>query len=413
MKKSLLLLAGPVLAGSLVAFLVLQTESALPVRRPDSPLPYKFSAVIKEECAKNTPGANQVAAWDYSFIGDYPAALRAWDEQPGPPRRLAAADSLAFVGLHAVEAAGYILARARTERIIILNEAHHNPRHRVFASSLLPGLARLGFRYLAVEAIAEQQDARLNHRGYPVRETGFYTKEPQFGRLLRIAHARGYQLVAYDYGAEPSPDMHASIAAREPAQARNIARLLQTDPQAKILVHCGFSHANEGPDGLGGLPAMAARLRELTGIDPFTIDQTALTEAGTPAGEAACYRLATATRSAVFLPVPGKAPYAHADPAMSVDVNVYHPRTKYQAGRPAWVFHAGYEPVAIVEPITVGYPCLLLAYAAAEDLAHAIPLDVVEVQGPGDKKCFALPKGSFTVLAMGRDGRRQTWVIQN
>ena len=412
MKKYLPQLSLAVVGGSCIAFLVLQTNSA-PSIQPPASLPYKFSATIQQEVTSGKLGANQFAAWDYASIGDYQAALLAWDEVPGSPRRLAAADSLAFVGLHAVDAVRYILARARTEQLIILNEAHHNPRHRVFTASLLPGLARLGFRYLAVEAITEQQDIGVNQRGYPIDQTGFYTKEPQFGRLLRTGYANGYQLVAYDYGAKPSTDMQTSIAAREPAQARHIARLLQTDPTAKIVIHCGFSHANEGPDGLGGQPAMAARLRELTGIDPFTIDQTALTEAGSPGGEAACYRLATATSSSVFLTAQQHLPYAQADPAMSVDVNVYHPRTTYRAGRPTWVFTAGYKPVPLVEPLTVGYPCLVLAYAATEDLAHAIPLDIVELQDPADHKCLALPKGRFTLLATGNDGRRQTWTIQN
>jgi len=61
----------------------------------------------------------------------------------------------------------------------------------------------------------------------------------------------------------------------------------------------------------------------------------------------------------------------------------------------------------------VGYPCLVLAYAATEDLAHATPLDIVELHDSTDHKCLALPKGRFTLLATGSDGRRQLWTIQH
>lgn len=411
MKKYLLILALSLLVGSLVAFFALKNEST-PSKMPPTTLNYKFSSAIREELKNGKPAANQFAAWDYSHIGEYQAALVAWDEVPGPSRRLAASDSLALVALQPMNALSYVLARARTEQIIIINEAHHNPRHRVFTASLLPGLAKLGFRYLAVEAITERQDSSLNQRGYPVGETGFYTKEPQFGQLLRTATRNGYRTVAYDYGAKHSEDMNTSIAAREPAQARNIQRILQADPKAKIVVHCGFSHANEGPDGLGGQPAMAARLRELTNINPFTIDQTALTEAGTPAGEQAVYRLAKAPTSAVFLSAQNK-PYAQADQAMSVDVNVYHPRTTYRAGRPDWVFTASRKPVAISQAITTEFPCLVLAYAAEEDKTQAVPVDIVELRGPQDKKALALGKGKYTIVATGQAGSSQTWTIEN
>ncbi|QIL76773.1 erythromycin esterase family protein [Hymenobacter sp. HDW8] len=411
MKKYLLVLCFLLLVASVIAFFTLKTEGKLRTLPPDS-ISYKFSSTIKEEIKSGKPGANQFAAWEYASIGEYQAALLAWDDVAGPPRRLSASDSLAFVALQPVDALSYILARARTERIIIINEAHHNPLHRAFTASLLPGLAKLGFRYLAVEGLSER-DSLLNERGYPITETGYYTKEPQFGRLLRTAAQSGYTMVLYDYGADHSGPMDAQIKSRETAQARNIQRILQADPEAKIVVHCGFSHVNEGPDGMVGQPAMAARLRALTGINPFTIDQTALTEAGTIGGEEAVYRLAKATNSSVFLNAQDEKPFAQANHTMSVDVNVYHPRTKYRAGRPKWVFNVAYKPVPIVEPIRVGYPCLILAYATSENLAQAIPVDIVELQGPQDNKSLSLNKGDFTLVAKGKGENSQTWTIKN
>ncbi|WP_126546843.1 hypothetical protein [Hymenobacter amundsenii] len=369
---------------------------------------YKPSALTQQEARSGKPGANQFAAWDLSYIGEYQAALEAWDGPVRPPRPLSAADSTAFVALRPVSARDYILRRARTERIIIINEAHHNPRHRAFTAALLPELAKLGYRYVAVEALNEQ-DTLLNQRGYPTLATGFYTKEPQFGHLLRTAARSGFTLVAYDYGFSHEGD--GQVKARETAEARNIQRILQADPQAKIVVHCGFSHVNEGPTGMATEPAMAYYLSRLTGINPFTIDQITLTESGTPGGEYARYRLAKAPESSVFLTADGQ-PYAGADPNKSVDVNVYHPRTRYQQGRPAWTFTPERRPVPLKQALTVGYPCLVLAYDAREDLATAVPVDIIELQSTTDQKAVALGKGRYTLVAKGPTGRVQTWSVR-
>jgi uncharacterized iron-regulated protein len=60
------------------------------------------------------------------------------------------ADSLFFNTFKAVNAKDYILERAKKEKIIIINEAHHNARHRSFTCSLLQGLYEDGYRYLGL-----------------------------------------------------------------------------------------------------------------------------------------------------------------------------------------------------------------------------------------------------------------------
>ena len=372
---------------------------------------YKFSADIRRQEQRGEMGANQFAAWDYSYIGQYQTALQTWDGPGQKLRPVSAADSLAFGALRPVDAREYILQRARTERMIIINEAHHNPRHRVFTASLLPKLARLGFRYFAVEGL-DAQDSLLNQRGYPTLKTGYYTKEPQFAHLLRTARQTGFQLVPYDYGFAHESDPAAGILARETAQARNIHRMLQADPTAKIVVHCGFSHANEGPNGMYTQMAMAGHLRKLTGLDPFTIDQTVLTESGTPGGEYACYRLAKAPTSSVFLDARQRA-FGAAGSQMSVDLHVFHPRTTYRSGRPEWVYSAGRQPVAVAKPAKMGFPCLILAYTLAENTADAIPVDIVELQGPDDRKALALAKGQYLLIAKDPAGNTQTWTLSN
>lgn len=363
--------------------------------------PYSFSADIEARTRGDAPGKYQFAAWDYSRIGEYPKALAAWDRDFGGRQRLAAADSLAFRACHAVSARAYILARAKTARLIILNEAHHNPRHRVFAASLLPGLARLGFSYFGAEGFTAA-DSLLNQRGYPVLGTGFYVSEPCFGNLVRTAARTGYRLFAYE------ADSRANTREREIGQARHIAKLMRAHPQAKFFIYCGFSHADERKQSAFEGPALATRLKELTGEDPFTIDQTQLTETATAQSGNPLYRVARATTSAVFLNANGQ-PFNHASNELLVDVNVYHPPTAYRRGRPTWLFGPDSCPVPVAQRIAIAFPCLVLAYDWQEDTARAVAMDVIELKSSRDAKVLVLGRGRFTVVARNKQGQRQAW----
>lgn len=74
-----------------------------------------------------------------------------------------------------------------------------------------------------------------------------YLAERTFGRLVRTAKRLGYNLVPYE--AEPPPDdiesLAESVAYREEAQANNLVRIFARDPEAKAILHVGYSHAAE------------------------------------------------------------------------------------------------------------------------------------------------------------------------
>ncbi|WP_291125236.1 hypothetical protein [Flavobacterium sp. UBA6031] len=159
------------------------------------------------------------------------------------------------------EAIAYIKEQMKDKQIVMINEQHWQPKHRYLGNSLLKYLYGEGFRYLAVEAIGENQDS-LNIRRYPLQKTGFYTKEPQFGNFIRNALQMGFEIVAYD---EFTQD-------RERKQAENIYhKTFGKNPNAKVLVWGGIEHINEEKTDY---PKMGYYLKELSGIDPLTIEQT-------------------------------------------------------------------------------------------------------------------------------------------
>lgn len=168
----------------------------------------------------------------------------------------------------ALDAIEEVVAIARSEKVIMINESHIDPRGRVFMSALLPALKAEGFTYLFVEGLHDQE---VNERGFPLQTSGFYTSEPMFGNLLRNAARLGFTLVPYDCYDTPCN----TISEREQTQAENIYRSLKKDPHAKAIVFAGHGHINKDPEKKW----MADRFKTLTGIDPFCINQSINSEA--------------------------------------------------------------------------------------------------------------------------------------
>ena len=202
-----------------------------------------------------------------SFVTDFPAYDSLLVHFQRPPSRDSVFQILESQAVRGPEVYQRLLSAARSSRMVMINENHFVPRHRRFLSRLLPGLRRLGFRYLAVEALFS--DTLLNQPdGFPTVENGFYVKEPGFGRLLRLARKLGFVLLKYD--------AHDQKGDRERLQAENLFRqTFQVDSTARVVVLAGIAHIFEQPTA-AGKKWMAQIFRETYGIDPLTVDQTSL-----------------------------------------------------------------------------------------------------------------------------------------
>jgi len=205
----------------------------------------------------------QALATYAAMAGETDSAAYYWQQQPG---YVAPAPTAApAVAPAAAEAA--ILAQTKQRQLVLFNEEHTQPRGRWLVGSLLPALYRQGFRYLALEGLDAADSAGLRQRGYPVATSGFYTNEPHFGNLIRLARRLGFRLVAYDAMSDD----------RERDQARNLlAATLGPHPRARVVVLAGHGHINENSTA----QSMATWVRKLSGIDPLTIEQTLAAQAG-------------------------------------------------------------------------------------------------------------------------------------
>lgn len=162
-----------------------------------------------------------------------------------------------------------IIESAKEKQVVMVNENHFYPNHRLLAMDILPRLKELGYNYFALETLYEGQDTVLNETGaYPTLQTGYYLREQNFSNLLRLGKSLGFRFVSYE-NTDPEKD-------REIGQAENLyQKTLGVDSSAKVFVFAGASHIMEQPDARGK-KWMAAVFKERYGIDPLTVGQIGL-----------------------------------------------------------------------------------------------------------------------------------------
>ncbi|MGB1217309.1 MAG: hypothetical protein ACPG5P_05510 [Saprospiraceae bacterium] len=350
---------------------------------------YKFSQFIKDSIMENK--GKQFAGWEYSHIGDIENMLKTWDKDMSGKREPLSneiiEDFKKFVPKNAKE---IILGKAKETNVTIINEAHQMPQHRVFTTILLQDLYDQGYRHLGMEAYArgpkETKDA--HEVGYPTLKNGFYTKEPQFGNMIREALRIGFRIFGYE---ESYAD---GAKGREIGQAKNIKAYMEENPEGKYLIHCGFAHATEGIYGRSWEKAMAARLTEFTGINPLTVDQVKYSEKSRKDLENSHYQTTDVQEPTVF--IQGDSIFGDFEEGMWMDISVFHPRTQ-NFNRPQWLIYGNRQEVEIdLSNIDLEKAHLVLAYKKGEKIGSAIPYDIQETQG--ENVNLILGKGTYSIV---------------
>jgi hypothetical protein len=363
---------------------------------------YRFSA----EILYDTSNAEEVST-HLTFTGHYREALR-FAGRNREIQSASAQDSAYFRQFRAVSAQAHILRRMESARVILITGETVYPQHSFFVQSLLKDLHKAGFRYLACEAV-DAEDSLLNRRRYPVSTTGFRVSEPRYGQLVRSALKTGFRVMPYDFYADDNiPEgtvgdtihLDMSLDNRELHQALNLQKLLLKDPEARIVVYCSPLHANEHQ---GYYKSMSLYLRELTGIDPLSIDQCAATEQSNPALENPFYRMADVRSPSVLEDASGNSIIA--SPGMRCDITVFHPRTAYAQNRPAWLKDYGNRVLRLPRnKLPSSFPCLVQAFHTGENSAEAVPADVIELKSATDETSLLLPRGSYLIRILNSRG---------
>ncbi len=247
----------------------------------------------------------EAIAQELSFVGNYKESLRYMDKYNKQIKKNNIKTAKELDKYKPQNAINFVETIADLNQVIFINEAHHVPLHRAFSIRLLSLLYDKGFRYFSAETL-NNFDSDLNLRGYPlINETGYYSNEPLYGDLIRIALDLGYIVVPYENEIPCKKPLTAKdmLTAknnkkdfnwdcqnhREYNQSLNLYnRILKKDPQAKIFVHAGYGHISK--KGNEYLTPMGEYFKKISGINPFTIDQESMKEHSAPEFENEIYK---------------------------------------------------------------------------------------------------------------------------
>jgi hypothetical protein len=335
----------------------------------------------------------------FAFAGDYETALqylvKSYDSVDDATAHKIYKTASGLKNIQHVNAQRYIHLEAKKRRVIMINEAFAKPLHRAFTLSLLADLYRQGFHYLALEMLNNFSDHSLSR---VTMHTGYYVAEPVAAELIREALSLGYTLVPYE---DTAAATHTATQ-RDSVQAANIYKIVQQDTGAKILVHASFTNISKKP-GPDGFTPMALAFKNLSGIDPLTIDQTDMTEES----NFAYGRLIYQAYLAKFPLTEPSIALVNGNPVNVTDKDLYdlcviHPPTQYKDGRPTWLSLGGLRKPFIVKPTVDGVyfaQAYYLNEIAGNDNApwQLIPADQTYIPNGVGNYVLYLKKGKYRI----------------
>ena len=332
-----------------------------------------------------------------SFAGDYSMAtaysVKSFDTLSADAISIIADTISKLKNIQYLPAKNSIISNAPHYRVIMINESHAKPVHRAFTYSLLEDLYKEGYRYLAMEAFNNYSNKCLDSLNV---FTGYYTYEPVAGELVRKALRLGYKLISYE---DTLASEHTN-SQRDSVQAENIFNVIKKDPSAKLLVHAGYGHIGE--EKIGDYTPMAVWFKKLSGIDPFTIDQTGMTEGSEFEYGRIFYQYFTARFNIPFSSIiyQNKRPFNPLE-EKGYDVIVMHPATTYQQNRPAWLSLNGERKATLIQP-TEKMLFFVQAYYeneySSDLLNYLVPADHTYITNREGYYCLYLRKGKYKIV---------------
>ncbi|MEQ9506277.1 MAG: hypothetical protein RLO80_08385 [Hyphomonas sp.] len=275
----------------------------------------------------------------------------------------------------------------KNHTLVIINESHSRPRHRAFIAEVVEMLRAEGFTHYAAETL--YVEGAQQTEGPATAEHGWYIQDPVFARILEDIRASGMVLVAYEQSEEQrlkreDATIEEIIAVREEAQALNlIDAVLGEAPETRMVIHVGYGHAEEIREG--DFAAMAARLKEKTGIDPLTIDLTACASSGSEP-------LLTAI--------------LEDRPVMEwsgMDVAVQFPELGFTRGRPDYRRIGGARDIDVPAALRASEGLVIIEARLAGQGDEVVPIDRLLLR-PGEDIPLILPPGDYVLAAFDGKG---------
>lgn len=335
---------------------------------------------------------------EYSFAGSHSNALITRD-------KTAEIESSSVEGLanyNAKSAVVEILERAKTHKIVMVNEAHDIAQHRVLTYRLLKGLWKQGYRYFAAETLSSSATLQID-KGFITKQVGYYTREALYANLVLTAKEIGFEIVSYD---QHKPSKLNTIDERETNSALTLKeKVFDKDPDAKIIIHVGYSHINEEK-------WLASKLQKYTGLETLTIDQTTRIERSNIKYEHPTYSRAVKNveLQEPFIFVKGNEIWS--SDSNKWDISIFWPRTSYLNGRPKWASLGRVNYNVNTNDCKNSYPCMVEVFKF--NRKDEVPLDRMLISSKNDHKSVFLSQGDNIILTTDSNGNQINKIkIQN
>lgn len=356
---------------------------------------YLFPEEINEKnnCLDSIENGAHACSIHYSYIGElnYVLKLRnTFYSEKSKTNSSLYKDKLNLIG---VSAKKYLLNKTKNEQLVMINEAHYAPFHRVFTMDLLAELYKQGFRYIGLEGLVNHNETlhEINTTRYPTINSGYYIREPQYGNLIRYAIQLGFTVFAYD------ENNTKSVNEREIDQANNILKIIKKDSTAKILIHAGWGHIREDTTEI---KTMAYYIKKFSGIDPFTISQASYNQQSDQNYESEMYiHFSPKNIPSTYLDKKTKKPIS----ISGCDLTIFHPRINYENERPNYLKkNKMYYKIPLTNKFSLKEPHLIFAFIKSEldSKNEPVPVDLIYVQKNYERiqNLFVPFKGEYTIV---------------
>ncbi|MBB1271168.1 hypothetical protein [Shewanella sp. SR44-3] len=335
---------------------------------------------------------------EYSFAGLHSNALITRDRTA----EVESSNVEDLANYNAKSAVVEILERAKTHQIVMVNEAHDISQHRVLTYRLLKGLWKQGYRYFAAETLSSSATLQID-RGFITKQVGYYTREALYANLVLTAKEIGFEIVSYD---QHKPSKLNTIDERETNSALTLKeKVFDKDPDAKIIIHVGYSHINEEK-------WLASKLKKYTGLETLTIDQTTRIERSNTKYEHPTYSRAVKNveLQEPFIFVKGNEVWS--SDSNKWDISIFWPRTSYLNGRPKWASLGRVNYNVSTNDCKNSYPCMVDVFKFNHK--DEVPLDRVLISSKNDHKSVFLSQGDNIIVTTDSSGNRINKIkIQN
>jgi len=358
---------------------------------------YKFNSVINYYFQQTQDGG--VASTDYSYVSEHQkliSSLISSDSINPISSELSLEIKKKYQIKNALE---YILSASQNHEIVMLNEDHAIPQHRNFLGQLLPGLAKIGYTNLGLEGLnnVSRFEKEISKDGYPSTYHGNYIKEPEFGNLIRKAKRLGFNVFGYS-------------GEGEDGSARNIlAKIDSFSEKGKTIILCGWDHIKEGPTETYWEYAIAGRIKEFSGLDPLTINQTQYFEKAEKIYEDSLYQTLDLVEPAVLVDAKNESIDLETNPEW-YDLFVFHPRTEFESGIPNWILKEKQIKKFQIPEIEINCPCKVFLFEEREDVIKAVPSYIIEIPKLQNEVLLPVSKDVKYKLMIG--SHENTFIIE-